>query len=134
MLGASNKKVGAREKRQKLNRAKEEVGSSGVEAVHAERLEAYVPIHERAEDLVARKQEWIRQKKEELRRGEEERVEEAARKLSAVENDEFVRSQMSFLQKKNENLLELRIRQDKKLNESLTFKPKVNKKSEGILK
>ncbi|CAD8057986.1 unnamed protein product [Paramecium primaurelia] len=102
--------------------------------------EYYVPIHIRQQQIIQKKQEWIKQQYEIKKNQEEEqekqfqeqwekeRAKFKKNSVAEVNVEEFVSQQISWLEKRNDHILSEQIKKDKETVQQLTFKPQIKRR------
>ncbi|CAD8064180.1 unnamed protein product [Paramecium sonneborni] len=129
-------------KKQKVNnqrQKRQEIMEQQGQRVKTE-CEYYVPLHIRQQQIIQKKQEWVKQQKE-MRKQQEEEQEKQFQELwekekekykknsvGEVNVEEFVNQQLSWLEKRNDHILNEQIKKDKETISQLTFKPQIQKR------
>ncbi|CAD8150664.1 unnamed protein product [Paramecium octaurelia] len=130
-------------KKQKVNnqrQKRQEIMETQEQRIKTE-CEYYVPIHIRQQQIIQKKQEWVKQQQEMKKHHEEEqekqfqeqweKEKEKFKKNSVAEInvEEFVNQQISWLEKRNDHILTEQIKKDKETVQQLTFKPQIKRRA-----
>ncbi|CAK65720.1 unnamed protein product (macronuclear) [Paramecium tetraurelia] len=129
-------------KKQKVNnqrQKRQEIMETQEQRIKTE-CEYYVPIHIRQQQIIQKKQEWVKQQQEMKRHHEEEQEKQFQEQwekekekfkknsFAEVNVEEFVNQQISWLEKRNDHILTEQIKKDKEVVQQLTFRPQIKRR------